>query len=112
MEKYSLLSCFNNIFEKIVCTQLLSFIVRFAILYTYQFRFRQLYTTTLALIEFSDTLHRLLDEKNYIIGIFIDFTKVFDTVDLDFLLSKLDRYGIRGHANNFFISYLTNNILL
>ena len=68
----------------------------------------QLYSTTLALIEFSDTLHRLLDEKNYVIGIFVDFTKAFNTVDHDILLSKLDRYGIRGHANNYFRSYLTN----
>ena len=104
----SLLSCFNKIFEKILCKQLLSFIDRFVILYSYQFGFRQLYSTTLALIEFSDTVHRLLDEKNYVIGIFADFTKAFDTVDHDILLSKLDRYGIRGHDNNFFRSYLTN----
>ena len=104
----SLLSCINKIFEKILCKQLLSFIERFAILYSYQFGFRQLYSTTLALIEFSDTVHRLLDEKNYVIGIFVDFTKAFDTVDHDIILSKLDRYGIRGHANDFFRSYLTN----
>ena len=55
----------------------------------------------MALIEFSDNIHRLLDNGKYIIGIFIDFAKAFDTVDHETLLHKLYRYGIRGHANNF-----------
>ena len=53
----------------------------------------------MALIEITDNIKRLLDEKNYVIGIFIDFKKAFDTVDHEILLRKLDCYGIRGHAN-------------
>ena len=56
----------------------------------------------------TDNIKRLLDEKNYVIGIFIDFKKDFDNVDHEILLRKLDCYGIRGHANMFFGSYLTN----
>ena len=62
----------------------------------------------MALIEITDNIKRLLDEKNYVIGIFIDFKKALDTVDHEILLRKLDCYGIRGHANMFFRSYLTN----
>ena len=36
------------------------------------------------------------------------FKKVFDTVDHEIMLSKLYSYGIRGHANLFLRSYLTN----
>ena len=104
----SLLSMFDNIFEKLLCKQLVSCIQRNNILYNYQFGFRKLYFTTIALIEFSDNAHRLLDDGNYVIGIFIDFTKAFDTVDHEILFHKLYRYGIRGHANYFFMSYLTN----
>ena len=62
----------------------------------------------MALIEITDNVKRLLDENNYVIGIFIDFKKAFDTVDHEILLGKLNCYGIRGHANMFFRSYLTN----
>ena len=62
----------------------------------------------MALIEITDNIKRLLNERNYVIGIFIDFKKAFDTVDHEIMLRKLDCYGIRGHANMFFRSYLIN----
>ena len=59
------------------------------------------------LIEITDNTKRLLEENNYVNGIFIDSKKAFDTVDHDILLRKLDCYGILGHANMFSRSYLT-----
>ena len=57
----------------------------------------------MALIEFSDNIYRPLDDGNIAIGILIDFAKAFDTVDHKIILSKLHRYGIRAHTNNFFM---------
>ena len=59
-------------------------------------------------IEITENIKRLLDERNYVIGIFIYFKKAFDAVDHEIMLRKLYCYGIRGHANMFFRSYLTN----
>ena len=95
----------RNFSKTMLCKQLMSFIVRSKILYNYQFRFGKLYSTTMALIEISDNIHCIL-ERNYVIGIFIDFTKTFDTVDHETPLHKLYIYVIRSHANNLFRSYL------
>lgn len=104
----SLLSCFNKIFEKILHRNLMLFFERQKILFIYQFGFRVLHSTTFALIETVDTIKQKLDEGNYVLGIYLDLTKAFDTVDHEILLYKLAHYGIRGHANDFFRSYLTN----
>ena len=104
----SLLSCFNTMFDKIVCKRLTSFLEVDEILYCYQYGFRKLHSTTLALIEFTDAIRRFLDQGQHVISVFIDLRKAFDTVDHDILLYKLNHYGICGHANNFFKSYLND----
>jgi len=81
---------------------------KYKILFEFQFGFREHHSTTLALIEITDTIRRHLDQGNYVLGLFVDLTKAFDTVDHEILLYKLNHYGIRGHANRFFRSYLSN----
>ena len=77
-------------------------------LYFHQYGFRKLYYTAIALIEITDNIQHLLDESNYVKGIFIDFKKAFDTANHEIMLQKLYCYGIRGHANMLFRSYLIN----
>ena len=49
-----------------------------------------------------------LDDGKYSAAVFVDLKKAFDTVDHNILLKKLDYYGVRGIANEWFASHLKN----
>ena len=104
----SLLCTVSKLFEKIMYNRLLSFLDIYKILFSYQFGFRKHHSTYMALMTLMDNLINCLDNGEYVIGIFLDFSKAFDTVDHSILLQKLSSYGIRGSTLNWFQSYLTN----
>ena len=65
----SLLSYFDKIFEKLICKRLISFLDMHKIMYCHQFGFRNRHSTVLALIDFTDSIGRLLDERNYALSL-------------------------------------------
>ena len=62
----------------------------------------------MALMIIMDKIIKSLDNGECVIGVFLDFSKAFDTVDHSILLSKLYHYGIRGAALQWFNSYLSD----
>ena len=80
-----LLSRFNTISDKLICKTLTSFLEINELLCCYQYGFKKLHSTTIALIEFTDGIRRFLDQGQYVLSVFIDLRKAFDTVDDDIL---------------------------
>ena len=104
----SLLSIFEKILEKLMYKRVYSFLSKHSVLYNYQFGFRKNHSTVLALIELTDSIYKHLDEGDYILGMYFDLQKAFDTVDHKILLKKLYNYGLRGVVYKWFDDYLTN----
>ena len=59
-----------------------------------------------ALISLVNLIKMYLDNDYFVCGIFIDFQKVFETVNHDILLVKLDHYVIGGLANSWLSSFM------
>ena len=104
----SLLSNISKVFERVYYNKLEQFLNDNDIIYKLQFGFRKKYSTNHALLSITDKIRRFLDNKTFACGVFVDLEKAFDTVNHRILLSKLEHYGIRGRANCWLKSYLSN----
>jgi len=71
-----------------------------------QFGFTKGKSTNDAITALTNHLYDALDDKAHSIAVMVDFRKAFDTVDHATLISKMEKYGIRGVALKMFESYL------
>ena len=63
-----------------------------------QYGFRKGHSTSLAVVDLYDRISEAIDKKEYAVGIFLDLSKAFDTVDHDILFEKLEYHGVHGIA--------------
>ena len=82
--------------------RLLSYLDKINILTDKQYGFREKYSTYMAIINLVDQISDELDKKHFTLGIFIDLSKAFDTINHAILLDKLQMYEISGIANDWF----------
>ena len=102
----SVLPVFSKVLERIMYDRVIDFINLNDLLHKLQFGFRALHSTSIALMILVDKITKALHSGEYVLGVFIDFSKAFDTVNHEILLRKLHFYGITGTAYKWFASYL------
>ena len=104
----SLISIFNKFLEKLMYNRLLNFLEKHQVLFSGQFGFSASHSTSHAILFITDKIQKAIENKHYSCGIFLDLSKAFDTVNHNILLKKLENYGIRGVANEWFSFNLQN----
>ena len=92
----SVLPAFSKILEKVIYNRLLDYLNKHKILSDNQFGFRKHHSTEYALTLLYDKISSAIDNNELTVGIFIDLSKAFDTVNHQILLDKLSHYGIGG----------------
>ena len=103
----STIPIFGKIFEKIICSRIYNFFSSNNLLTDCQFGYRKKHSTGHAIHHSVNIIRDALADKKHVIAVFVDLSKAFDTIDHKILLSKLERYGIRGTANNLINDYLS-----
>ena len=78
------------------------------VIYNKQFGFRKKHSTVHALNTAVTQIIKSLNKNDIVLGIFLDFSKAFDTVKHDILLKKLEHYGIKDKSLDLLHNYLSN----
>lgn len=84
----SLLSVFNKLLEKLMYKQIIDFLNKRQLIYGKQFGFRSHYSTDHAVLSIIDQVQLAIEDHDYSCGIFLDFSKAFDTVNHQIFLKK------------------------
>ena len=73
-----------------------------------QFGFRKNFSTSHATTLLVENITTAFEKKQSMMGVFLDLSKAFDTIDHKILLQKLMHYGVRGLPLEWIFSYLND----
>ena len=77
----SVLPSFSKFLERIIYNRLNDYLTNLNVLWDEHYGFRKYHTPTLALIDLHDEISSALDRGDIAVGIFLDLSKAFDTVN-------------------------------
>ena len=103
----SLLPTISKILENIMYKRTYNFLNDNNQIYHSQYGFRAKHSCEHAIADLVGHVLKNQQQNRYTAALFLDLSKAFDTLNHALLLKKLELYGIRGVALNWFDSYLT-----
>ena len=104
----SVLPCFSKILERIMYNRVFNYILDNNFLYKKQFGFQKSHSTDHAVLNLVNDILFTFDKDEFTLGVFIDLSKAFDTVDHQILIAKLKHYGVDNNNLLWFKDYLSN----
>ena len=107
----SLLLTISKVLEKVMYKRTYNFLINSGQFFKSQYGFRTGHSCQEAIAELIGEIARNNDMGCHTIGVFLDLSKAFDTLEHDVLYEKLSKYCIRGVTLNWYKLYLTNRQL-
>ena len=101
----------SKLLEKLIHKRIYNFLETNGLIYNSQYGFRPKHSCKNAVSELLSVILKGKEINKSTVAVFLDLSKAFDTLSHEILLTKLDRYGIWGIANDWFRSYLCNRSL-
>ena len=98
----SILPVFSKILERVIYNRIYSHVSENNLLYEKQFGFQKNNSTEYAILK--ESFH----DREFTVGVFIDLSKAFDTVDHNILLTKLTYFGLSKNYIKLIKNYLSN----
>ena len=104
----SLLSVVLKVFERCIYNRLIDHV--HGQIYELQYGFLRGRSTTSQLLHVLHQVLKVLEQRNQVDIVYLDFAKAFDKVSHDLLLVKLHNFGIRGNLLRWFRDFLSGRV--
>ena len=94
----SILPVFSKVLKRITYNRVYNHLDCKGLLYEKQFGFQRNNSTEYAILQLTRDITSSFEKGEYTLGVFIDLSKAFVTIDHQIVLKKLQYYGIDGTA--------------